>query len=69
MRIQTVGDYGNPVIVMLTGSFCQSKSLACLYERLKKDYYIILPDYNGHYADSTFTTRQNEATQKVLIRY
>lgn len=63
MRIQTVGDDGKPVIVMLTGSFCQSTYLAYLYERLKNDYYIILPEYNGHYADSTFTTRQNEAKE------
>ena len=38
MRIQTVGNDGKPVIVMLTGSFCQSVSLAYLYERLKNDY-------------------------------
>lgn len=48
---------------MLTGSFCQSASLKYLYERLKNDYYIILPEYNGHYANSIFTTRQNEAKE------
>lgn len=63
MCIRTVGDDGKPVIVMLTGSFCQSASLAYLYESLKNDYYIILPEYNGHYVDSTFTTGQNEAKE------
>ena len=28
---------------------------------------MILPEYNGHYENSTFTTRQNEA--KELIEY
>lgn len=65
MHIQTVGDCGKPVIVMLTGSFCQSTSLKYLYERFKDNYYIILPEYNGHYANSTFTTRQNEAKEIV----
>ncbi len=63
MNIQTVGDNTKPVIVMLPGSFCQSISLAYLYERLMTDYCIILPEYNGHYANSTFTTRQNEAKE------
>lgn len=54
MRIRTVGDDGNPVIVMLTGSFCQSKSLGMFVRKTeKKDYYIILLEYNGHYAHST----------------
>lgn len=63
MRIQTVGDSEKPVIIMLPGSFCQSACLDYLYEKLKNDYYIILPEYNGHYANSTFTTRQNEAKE------
>ena len=63
MRIQTLGDSQNPVIVMLPGSFCKSESLKYLYERLTADHYVILPEYNGHYENSTFTTRQNEAKE------
>lgn len=63
MRIQTLGDSRKPVIIMLPGSFCQSASLKYLYERLTADYYVILPEYNGHYENSTFTTRQNEAKE------
>ena len=36
-----------------------------LYEKLKDDYCLILPEYNGHYENSTFTTRQNEAKEVV----
>lgn len=61
MRIQALGDRNKPVIVMLSGSFCKSGSLKYLYEKLAADYCIILPEYNGHYENSTFTTRQNEA--------
>lgn len=63
MCIQTLGDSRKPVIIMLPGSFCQSASLKYLYERLTADYYVILPEYNGHYENSTFTTRQNEAKE------
>lgn len=63
MRIQTLGDSRKPVIIMLPGSFCQSSSLKYLYERLTADHYVILPEYNGHYENSTFTTRQNEAKE------
>ncbi len=61
MKFQTAGKSGNPVIVMLTGSFCPGAGLMYLYEKLKDAYYIILPEYNGHYENSTFTTRQREA--------
>ncbi len=63
MKFQTVGETGKPVIVMLPGSFCPSASLAYLYEKLQTDYCILLPEYNGHYAGSTFTTRRGEAAE------
>lgn len=63
MKFQTVGETGKPVIVMLPGSFCPSASLAYLYEKLQDDYCILLPEYNGHYAGSTFTTRRGEAAE------
>ena len=63
MKFQTVGEIGNPVIIMLPGSFCPSTGLKYLYERLEDTYRIILPEYNGHYENSTFTTRQNEAAE------
>lgn len=65
MRIQTVGQSGNPILIMLPGSFCPSSGLKYLYEKLKDEYFIILPEYNGHYPNSTFSTRQNEAEEIV----
>ena len=60
MKFEIIGNLNNPLIMMLTGSFYPSSGLKYLYEKLKDEY-------NGHYENSTFTTRQNEA--KELIEY
>lgn len=65
MKVNTYGNRENKKIIMLSGSFCNGKSMEYLYSELKKDYYIIVPEYNGHYENSTFTTRQNEAKEIV----
>lgn len=65
MKFQTLGNPNSPLIIMLTGSFCPSSGLKYLYKKLKDDYCLILPEYNGHYENSTFTTRQNEAKEVV----
>ena len=62
MLINTIGDKENKKIIMLPGSFCNSKSMEYLYNILKDDCYIILPEYTGHYENSTFTTRKQEAS-------
>lgn len=64
MRFNTYGNIENPVIIMLSGSFCPGKSMENIYERLKENFYIIVPDYNGHYENGgSFTTRYNEAKE------
>ena len=64
MRFNTYGNTDNPVIIMLSGSFCSGKSMKKIYDVLKDEYYIIVPDYNGHYENSgTFTTRYSEARE------
>lgn len=63
MRFYTYGSETAPVIVMLTGSFCPASSLEYLYSELSESYYIIVPEYNGHQADTVFTTRRNEAEE------
>ena len=63
MKFKVLGEKGNPVIVMLTGSFCPGECLDYIYSRMR-DYYIVVPTYNGHYKDSKdFTTRENEARE------
>lgn len=63
MQFKVLGEKGNPVVIMLTGSFCPGECLDYLYSRMK-DYYIIVPTYNGHYKGSNdFTTRENEAKE------
>jgi pimeloyl-ACP methyl ester carboxylesterase len=56
-----------PVVIMLSGSFCPGESMEYLYDIWKKEFYIIVPEYNGHYQGSTFSTRQNEA--KEIVEY
>ncbi len=64
MRFNTFGNKGDPTIIMLSGSFVPGKSMENIYEILKENFYIIVPDYNGHYENSgTFTTRYNEAEE------
>ena len=68
MKFYEYGDHSNPVIIMLTGSFCPAKALNYLSEPLSEDYHIIIPEYNGHYEGSKpFTTRKNEAHE--IVRY
>lgn len=63
MKFQVMGQKGNPVVVMLTGSFCPGECLEYLYSRMD-DYYIVVPTYNGHYEGAKdFTTRENEAKE------
>ena len=63
MQFKVLGEKGNPVVVMLTGSFCPGECLDYIYSGMN-NYYIIVPTYNGHYKDSNdFTSRENEARQ------
>lgn len=63
MKFYTYGERSKPIIVMLGGSFCPACSMAYLYEELARDYCVIVPEYNGHYEGTTFTTRQGEARE------
>lgn len=63
MQFKVLGEKGNPVVVMLTGSFCPGECLEYIYSRMD-NYYIIVPTYNGHYKDAKdFTSRENEARE------
>jgi pimeloyl-ACP methyl ester carboxylesterase len=62
MKFHTFGDEKNPVMVMLPGSLCPSSSMSYLYDIWREDFYIIATDYNGYDGNSTFSTRQGEAT-------
>jgi pimeloyl-ACP methyl ester carboxylesterase len=65
MKFHTFGNEENPVMLMLPGSFCPSSSMSYLYDSWKEYFYIIAPDYNGHYENSTFSTRKQEAGEIV----
>lgn len=66
MKFYTYGNKNNPIIIMLTGSFSLAEALEYLYNDLANDYYVIAPEYNGHYEGSQdFTTRKKEAEEIV----
>lgn len=63
MKFDVIGNRNDPVVIMLTGSFCPGECLEYLYSKLDGKY-IIVPTYNGHYAGSKeFTTRALEAKE------
>jgi len=67
MRFDTAGQKGNPVIVMLNGSFTTGRSLQ-RYARqyLAEDFYVVCPTYDGHGDDNTvFDSRAGQA-KKIL---
>ena len=66
MKFYTYGNRRHPVVIMLTSSFCSAESLEYLYSDLAQDYYVIVPEYNGHYEGSKdFTDRHKEAAEIV----
>ncbi len=65
MVFYTFGDKANKLIIMLSGSFCNANSMEYLYCEMKDNYYIIVPEYNGHYLGTTFTTRENESREII----
>jgi pimeloyl-ACP methyl ester carboxylesterase len=63
MKFDTFGSMDKPVVIMLSGSFCPGECMEYLYDIWKNEFYIIVPEYNGHFQGSTFSTRQNEARE------
>lgn len=63
MKFMVMGEKSNPAVIMLTGSFCPGECLENIYSKMK-EYYVIVPTYNGHYEGAKdFTTRENEAEE------
>ncbi len=67
MRVQTIGNLNDPLIIMLPGTFCPSISLKYVYEKLSDAYQILLPENNGHDENSTFTSRKKDV--RVIVAY
>jgi len=66
MIFDTVGEKGNPRVVMLNGSFTSGSALIPLAERIADSCYVVLPTYDGHHKDGgEFTTRQGQA-EKIM---
>ena len=67
MRIDTAGQKGNPVIIMLNGSFTTGRPLQRFAQQyLAEDYYVICPTWDGHDEEGgVFDTRAGQA-KKIL---
>ncbi|SDA20974.1 Pimeloyl-ACP methyl ester carboxylesterase [Ruminococcus sp. YE71] len=66
MKFNTYGNKRHPIVIMLTSSFCSAESLEYLYSDLAQDYFVIVPEYNGHYEGSKdFTNRKRESAEIV----
>lgn len=48
MRFDVVGDPGNPMVVMLPGSFCTGDTLRPIADRLSGSYCVVLVTLDGH---------------------
>lgn len=68
MKFYSYGNRNDPVMIMLTSSFCTAESLEYLYSDLAQDYFIVVPEYTGHYEGSEdFKSRLTEA--KEIVNY
>ena len=67
MRFNTYGNRRNPIIIMLTSSFCSAESLAYLYAELTNDYFVIVPEYSGHYEGSEDFKRSSREAKEIVI--
>lgn len=62
VKFNLFGNINNPTIIMLSGSFAPGKSMENIYNKMKDEFYIIVPEYTGHYEGSdVFSTRKQEA--------
>jgi len=68
MIFDTVGTKGNPVIVMINGSFTSGKSLIPFAQNLADGFYVVIPTYDGHHeGGGEFTTREDQASK--ILKY
>ncbi len=59
MKIVTYGNQENEKILLLHPMFTSARFFDFVLDRLK-DYYLIIPTYSGHYANSNYISMENE---------
>lgn len=66
MVFRTAGDISNPTILLLHAMFVSGESFNSLTEYLEKDYFVIIPTYDGHNNDESIYPGKQEEAAKIL---
>lgn len=66
MRFDVVGDPGNPVVLMLPGSFCTGDTLRPIANRLSGSYCVVLATLDGHIRGGGDYLSKEDTTEKVV---
>jgi len=66
MKFEVLGEKTNPAILMLTGTLCSGAGMKELGARLAKDYYVILPTYDGCDGSGTIYQSGKKEAEKIL---
>ena len=67
MRFLTLGEKTSPAILMLHGTLCSGEGSRALGQRLAKDYYVVLPTYDGCDGGKSVYDSAAGQAQKILI--
>lgn len=66
MKVETLGEKGNPVIIMIPGMFCTSEMTAIIGRYFEKDHYVILPTLDGHYKENPHYVSKQQDSSEML---
>lgn len=66
MRFDVVGNPGNPVVLMLPGSFCTGGTLRPIAKRLDGSYCVVLITLDGHVRGGGDYLSKEDTTDKVV---
>lgn len=69
MQFNTYGDYNNPKFILIHGGFLGSWSLKELINHLKTNYFLIVPELDGHGKNIQTTFISIEDSAKQIINY
>lgn len=66
MRFDVVGELGNPMVLMLPGSFCTGDTLRPIADRLSGSYCVVLVTLDGNVRGGGDYLSKEDATDKVV---
>lgn len=66
MKVATLGQAGNPAIVMIPGMFCASAMPEMVAKHLEQDFYLILPTLDGHHREEPVYRSKEDDARKIV---